>query len=77
MRQQDWYVKMSLVKALGVLDLFDDHRRELTLLEVAASIGTRAGSIYLIVCTLERFGYLTRDRVTKRAVTVHGCGVRA
>jgi DNA-binding IclR family transcriptional regulator len=64
--KRDRYLNTSLTKALGVLDLFDDHRRELTLTEVAASIGTRPGSIYPIVYTLEKYGYLVRDRATKR-----------
>ena len=57
---------MSLAKALGVLDLFNGEGRGLTLTEVARAMGTRPGSIYPIVHTLQRFGYLDRDPETKR-----------
>lgn len=64
--QRERYLNTSLAKALGVLDLFNGAPRGLTLTEVARAMGTRPGSIYPIVHTLQRFGYLDRDPETKR-----------
>ncbi|QAA77005.1 MAG: hypothetical protein BIP78_1239 [Candidatus Bipolaricaulis sibiricus] len=65
--QRERYLNTSLAKALGVLDLFNGEvPRGLTLTEVARAMGTRPGSIYPVVHTLQRFGYLDRDPETKR-----------
>ena len=60
------YVNTSLSKALRILDLFDDERRELSLSELARGLGLRPGSIYPIVYTLWQHGYLDRCPNTKR-----------
>lgn len=62
----DRHTNTSLAKALTVLDAFDATQRELTLTELARSLGSLPGSLYPIVCTLERFGYLIRDEASKR-----------
>lgn len=56
----------SLAKALAVLDLFNEKDTKLTLTEIAQRMGTRPGSIYPIVYTLLKFGYLERDAETKK-----------
>jgi DNA-binding IclR family transcriptional regulator len=60
------YVNTSLAKALKILDLFDNERRELSLSDLARGLGLRPGSIYPIVYTLWRHGYLDRHPDTKR-----------
>lgn len=64
--ERERYLNTSLAKALGVLDLFNGAPNGLTLTEVARAMGVRPGSIYPIVYTLQRFGYLDRDPETKR-----------
>lgn len=64
--ERERYLNTSLAKALTVLDLFNGARNGLTLTEVARATGVRPGSIYPIVHTLKRFGYLDRDPETKR-----------
>jgi len=66
MPNQERHINTSLAKALRVLDLFDGNRRELTLTGLAEALGSLPGSIYPILCTLEQFGYLERDQITKR-----------
>jgi DNA-binding IclR family transcriptional regulator len=60
------YINTSLAKALKILDLFDNERRELSLSDLARGLGLRPGSIYPIVYTLWRHGYLDRHPDTKR-----------
>ncbi|HAZ27197.1 TPA: IclR family transcriptional regulator [Candidatus Acetothermia bacterium] len=64
--ERERYLNTSLAKALGVLDLFNGVPNGLTLTEIARAMGARPGSIYPIVHTLRRFGYLDRDEETKR-----------
>jgi len=64
--ERERYLNTSLAKALGVLDLFNGAPNGLTLTEVARAMGIRPGSIYPIVHTLQRFGYLEREEETKR-----------
>ncbi|MBC7098396.1 IclR family transcriptional regulator [Candidatus Bipolaricaulota bacterium] len=60
------YLNTSLAKALRVCELFNGERGELSLSEIARALGSRPGSVYPIVYTLSRFGYLERDPDTKR-----------
>ena len=60
------YLNTSLAKALRVCELFDGERAELSLSEIASALGSRPGSVYPIVYTLQSFGYLERDPDTKR-----------
>jgi DNA-binding IclR family transcriptional regulator len=64
--ERERYLNTSLAKALGVLDLFNGKPNGLTLTEVARAMGSRPGSIYPIVHTLQRYGYLEREEETKR-----------
>lgn len=60
------YLNTSLAKSLRVLDLCSEAEDGLRLSEIAQRMGTRPGSIYPIVYTLQKFGYLARDPDTKR-----------
>lgn len=60
------YLNTSLAKALRVLDLFNGVEDGLSLSEIAQRLGVRPGSIYPIVYTLSKFGYLERDPETKK-----------
>lgn len=64
--EREQYLNTSLVKALQVLDLFNEVEGGLSLTEIARRMGTRPGSIYPIVYTLYKFGYLARDAETKK-----------
>ncbi len=63
---RDRYINTSLAKALKLLDLFSGEESHYTLTEMARACGTQAGTIYPIVYTLEKFGYLVRDGKNKR-----------
>ncbi len=63
---RDRYHSSTLAKALALLELFDAERPDLSLTEMAEAMNTRAGSIYPLVSTLTRYGYLQRDPDTKR-----------
>lgn len=64
--ERERYLNTSLAKALRVLDLFNGVDGGLSLSEIAQRMHTRPGSIYPIVYTLYKFGYLARDPETKR-----------
>ncbi len=66
MASRDRYTNTSLAKALHLLGLFDGESEDLSLTEMAEALGARPGSIYPIVTTLLRYGYLQRDPSTKR-----------
>ncbi len=60
------YLNTSLAKALRVLDLFNGVEEGLSLSEISQRMNTRPGSIYPIVYTLHKFGFLERDSETKK-----------
>jgi DNA-binding IclR family transcriptional regulator len=60
------YLNTSLAKALRVLEFFNGVEQGLSLSEIAQRLGTKPGSVYPIVYTLHKFGYLERDPETKR-----------
>mgnify|MGYP001133231595 CR=1 FL=1 len=60
------YLNISLAKALRVLDLLTGADGRLSLSEIAQGMNTRPGSIYPIVYTLHKLGYLERDPETKK-----------
>lgn len=66
MASRDRYLNTSLAKALRLLGMFDGECEDLSLTEMADALGARPGSIYPIVTTLLRYGYLQRDPATKR-----------
>ncbi len=65
-KRREQYLNTSLAKALTLLGCFDGEEHELSLTELAERMGTAPGSIYSIMHTLERFGYVDRDPSTKR-----------
>ncbi len=64
--EKERYLNTSLAKALRVLDLFNGVEGGLTLTEIAERMETRPGSIYPVIYTLHKFGYLERDPETKK-----------
>jgi len=64
--EKERYLNTSLAKALRVLDLFNGVEGGLSLTEIAQRMGTRPGSVYPIIYTLHKFGYLQRDPETKK-----------
>ncbi len=64
--KQDRYINTSLAKALEILDLFDDKRVKLSLSEIAKFLGVRPGSVYPILYTLMKYGYINRDPDSKQ-----------
>ena len=66
MKTRERYLNTSLAKALTLLECFDGEEHDLSLTELAGRVGAAPGSIYSIMYTLERFGYLVRDPGTKR-----------
>lgn len=66
MERKKQYLNTSLAKALTLLGCFDGDDHELSLTELAGRMGTAPGTIYSIMHTLERFGYVDRDPTTKK-----------
>lgn len=64
--EKERYLNTSLAKALRVLDLFNNVEKGLSLSQIAELLSVRPGTIYPIVYTLTKFGYLQRDGDTKR-----------
>lgn len=64
--EKERYLNTSLAKALRVLEVFNGVEAGLSLSELAQRLGTRPGSIYPILYTLNKFGYLARDPETKK-----------
>ncbi|MCS7216124.1 MAG: IclR family transcriptional regulator [Candidatus Bipolaricaulaceae bacterium] len=64
--EKERYLNTSLAKALRVFELFNGVEGGLSLSEIASRMGARPGSIYPIVYTLQKFGYLERDAETKK-----------
>ena len=55
------YLNKSLDKSLDILNLFDAKNSELSVTEIAEKCDTNPSSLYPILHTLEKHGYLTRD----------------
>ncbi len=55
------YLNKSLDKALSILDLFDSENPSLSVTEIANKYDTNPSSLYPILHTLEKHGYLSRD----------------
>lgn len=56
------YVNKSLERAITIIDLFDDRSVKLTATEIAQELGSSPGSLYPIIHTLIRHGYLYKDK---------------
>lgn len=55
------YLNKSLDKALSILDIFDSNNSKMSVTEIAEKYDTNPSSLYPILHTLERHGYLKRD----------------
>jgi DNA-binding IclR family transcriptional regulator len=55
------YVNTSLEKAFTILELFDRENEKLGLTEIAKRLNTRPGTLYPVLYTLEKHGYLKRN----------------
>ena len=55
------YLNKSLDKAFTILDLFDSTNNTLTMTEIAEEVDSNPSSLYPILHTLEKYGYLKRD----------------
>ena len=55
------YINKSLDKALSILDIFDSTHTRLSVTEIARKYETNPSSLYPILHTLEKHGYLKRD----------------
>jgi len=60
------YTNKSLVKALTILDLFDNSLQNLSQKEIADKLGSTSSAVYPILFTLEKYGYLERSKKDKR-----------
>ena len=60
------YTNKSLVKALTILDLFDDHIQKLSEKEIADKLGSTSSAVYPILFTFEKYGYLERSKKDKK-----------
>ncbi|MCF7890315.1 IclR family transcriptional regulator [Candidatus Bipolaricaulota bacterium] len=56
------YLNKSLDKSLSILELFDSENTELRVTEIARKCETNPSSLYPILHTLEKYGYLNRDK---------------
>ncbi len=65
MKNQRQYVNLSLQKSLMILELFEK-KDTLSTKEIADSLKVKPGTIFPILSTLERFGYLDRDKDTRK-----------
>lgn len=62
----DQYLVPGLMRGLAVLQLFDDHNKELSMADIAAKMGLNRSSIFRLVYTLEYDGFLKRIASSNR-----------
>lgn len=55
------YLNKSLDKSLSILELFDSDNVELSVTDIARKCDTNPSSLYPILHTLEKYGYLSRN----------------
>jgi IclR family transcriptional regulator, KDG regulon repressor len=66
MKSKPIYLSKSLHKALTILDLFDERVENLRTVDIAKKLDINPSSLYPILTTLERHGYLNRDKDNKK-----------
>lgn len=64
-RKRD-YTNKSLKKAICVLELFGEQVETLSAKEIAEKLDTRPGTIFPILSTFEKYGYLEKDKENKK-----------
>ena len=65
MATNDGNISATALKALSGLDFFGDHKRPLSVQEVAQGIGADRATTYRMLMTLIQSGYLTRDATSR------------
>lgn len=55
-------MNQSILKALDILDLFDDRHRELSLVEISKSLGMPKPTAFRLLQTLESRGYVKKEK---------------
>lgn len=65
MTEIDSNISATALKALNVLDFIGEHRKPLTVMEVADGIGVDRATAYRMLLTLVQSGYVSRDQKTK------------
>lgn len=60
------YFNNSLARGLKILSAFSAERPSLTVSEIAAAVSLPQSTVFRLVTTLERLGYLVRDADSKR-----------
>ena len=58
---QNVYINQSLDKSLSILDLFDYNNEKFSVTEIASQFEVNPSSLYPVLHTLEKHGYLKRD----------------
>lgn len=65
-QREDRYLVNSVAKALGILDLFDFGEEEFSVSQIATKLNLNRSSIYPILSTLQKFGYLQKNELSKK-----------
>lgn len=65
-RGKNRYLINSIAKALSILDLFDFGKEQLSASHIATELNLNRSSIYPILCTLREFGYLQKNKLSKK-----------
>jgi DNA-binding IclR family transcriptional regulator len=61
----DYYVK-SVIQAFQILELINDNQSQMTLTEIAESLGEGKSKIHRFLNTLRHLGYIDKDPFTKK-----------
>jgi IclR family transcriptional regulator, KDG regulon repressor len=60
------YIVPAVERAIHILSLLKAEKREMTIAEIVGATGWNKSSIYKLLLTLDHYGLLARDPVTKR-----------
>jgi DNA-binding IclR family transcriptional regulator len=60
------YIVPAVERAIRILSLLKTEKREMTIAEISVATGWNKSSIYKLLLTLDHYGLLARDPVTKR-----------
>jgi DNA-binding IclR family transcriptional regulator len=60
------YIVPAVERAIRILSLLKTERREMTIAEISEATGWNKSSIYRLLLTLDHYGLLARDPITKR-----------
>lgn len=65
MRNNRYYIE-ALSRGLQILEVFSEESPSLTLTEIASTVGLDKSTVFRSIYTLNKLGYLERDKETKR-----------